>query len=152
MIVQAYFVGVRFEVDVVAQPHQRDDQTELLGEFLAECPDPVEDAAFLARVDKSDQTHADQDRQDIHVQVLFGFFLFCCRARRGRAGGFFFVFRLVGLACAPGEITADAAQREEGCLRKARHEGEGCNHDRGDDQRLRIPEHLACQVIADGVP
>jgi len=61
MVIQAYLVGVRFEIDIVAKPYQGNDEPHLLGEFLPQRADPVEDAAFLSRVHKAYQSHTDKD-------------------------------------------------------------------------------------------
>jgi len=144
---EADLVGVRFEVQIVAQAHQGDDDPQVLGELPAQGADPLEDRVALPWVHQRDQAHADVDGDPIHVQQLLDRFLLGllggCFRRRQRL--------LLGPEGGPPDQSDGAAQEQELDLGHAGNEGHRADDAGRRQKRLAGLEELPGDVLADAV-
>ena len=146
---QTQTIVVRRQVEIVADVHRRDQETQFLGKLLAHALDARHQLAALAFVDHGNQAVADLETDQIHrFDVFPGQFLLL------RLGLDFGMYRLgllrlfLLLDDAPGQVTGDGRQRQEGEIGHARNQAEQGHDDGGDDQRARILEHLREHLLA----
>jgi hypothetical protein len=144
-------VGVRLELEVVADVHRRGKEADFLGKLLAQAADALEQLAVLALVHQRNQAVADLQAEHVHRRDVGPARLLRFRRGGGRRGG----SASAGLGLLlhhPVRQPADSparGQQQEHEVRHAGDQAQDAEDGRGEHQHLRVGEDLADELLAD---
>ena len=137
-------VALRRQVEVVADPHGRDQEAELLGQPLAHALDPAHELAVLVLVDQRYQAIADVEADGIGLadvvpgQLAGSLGSSGSGAAAGLASLSFAASAFLAISQAAPAQTAAAMQERE--IRHAWHDAEQRQQDGHDAQHARIAD------------